>query len=253
MVNGSRNIYFLPNLLTTAALFAGFYGIVAATQDQFQVAAAAIFVAAVMDGLDGRVARLLNAQSEFGAQYDSIADMVSFGVAPALIMFEWSLSSMQNLSFSYAAKLGWLAAFVYVACAGLRLARFNVQVGSIDKRFFMGLASPASAAVVMGLIWVVDDIGVSGAEVWFIALPLTVICALMMVSRFMYYSFKDLGSKTRGRVPFFVMVLLILIFAFVSFDPPKVLFAFFFSYLLSGPLLSGWRRLRRRRRQTTSD
>lgn len=223
-----RGIYLLPNLFTTACLFAGFYAIVAAMSGRFEAAAVAIFVAMVMDGLDGRVARLTNTQSDFGAQYDSLADMVSFGLAPALVVFEWSLSGL--------GKLGWLAAFIYTACAALRLARFNTQVGIADKNYFQGLASPAAAAVISGMIWIGNDYQFSGADLKIPAIIITVITGLLMVSNIRYRSFKDLDTK--GRVPFVWILAIVLVFVFISSDPPLVLFSIFMLYALSGPMLT---------------
>ena len=232
-----RGIYLLPNLFTTAALFAGFYGIVAAINGDFGTSAVAIFIAMVLDGLDGRVARMTNTQSPFGAQYDSIADMVSFGLAPALIIYLWSLQGM--------GKLGWLAAFIFVAGAGLRLARFNTQVGVADKRFFQGLASPAAAAVVVGLVWVGERYEWHADELGWFALALTALIGVLMVSNVRYYSFKDLDFK--GRVPFFVLLLVVLVFVLISIDPPLVLFGAAVLYALSGPVITAWMLLRRRR------
>lgn len=232
-----RGIYLLPNLFTTAALFAGFYAIVAAMGNHFEAAAVAIFIAMVLDGLDGRVARMTNTQSEFGAEYDSLSDMVSFGLAPALVMYEWSLHSM--------GKLGWLAAFIYTAGAALRLARFNTQIGTADKRFFQGLASPASAAVVVGLVWVGHDYEVIGTRLSWLTFFVTVATGILMVSNVRYYSFKDLDL--RGKVPFVALLAMILIFVLVSIDPPQVLFGSFVLYALSGPFTTVWLLLRRRR------
>jgi CDP-diacylglycerol--serine O-phosphatidyltransferase len=158
-----RGIYLLPNLLTTAGLFGGFFAIIAASQGRFEIACVAIFVAGVLDGLDGRVARLTNTQSEFGVQYDSLADLVSFGMAPALVMYHWSLVAMK-LDGTTAGKLGWLGAFLYAACAALRLARFNSQVGQVDKRWFIGLASPAAAGLMASFVWTCTDLGLSGED-----------------------------------------------------------------------------------------
>ncbi len=223
-----RGIYLLPNLFTTACLFAGFYAIVAAMSGRFEAAAIAIFVAMVMDGLDGRVARLTNTQSDFGAQYDSLADMVSFGLAPALVVFEWSLSGL--------GKLGWLAAFIYTACAALRLARFNTQVGISDKNYFQGLASPAAAAVISSMIWISNDHQFSGVDLKIPAIIITVIVGLLMVSNIRYRSFKDLDLK--GRVPFVWILAIVLVFVFISTDPPLVLFSIFMLYALSGPMFT---------------
>jgi CDP-diacylglycerol--serine O-phosphatidyltransferase len=244
-----RGIYLLPNLLTTAAFFAGFYAIVAATNDKFEQAAVAVFIAMILDGLDGRVARMTNTQSDFGAEYDSLSDMASFGLAPALVMYEWSLSSMAQLGWHWG-KLGWLGAFIYAACAALRLARFNTRASSTDKRYFQGLPSPAAAAVVIGMVWVCFDAGISGAEVSYLALPLIVITGALMVSKIAYYSFKDVDFH--NKVPFFVMLIVVLVFVFASIDPPVALFACFFLYALSGPLISIMRRFRKRSQRAES-
>ena len=196
-----RGIYLLPNLFTTAGLFAGFYGIVSAMNSQFESAAIAIFVAMIMDGLDGRIARLTNTQSDFGVEYDSLADMVSFGLAPALIVYQWALSGM--------GKLGWLAAFIYTASTALRLARFNTQAASVDKRFFQGLPSPAAAALVAGMIWLGETQElVEVTNLTIIAFPVTVLAGILMVSNIRFYSFKEVDLK--GRVPFVGILLLVL-------------------------------------------
>ncbi len=238
-----RGIYLLPNLFTTAALFAGFYAIVAAMGGRFEAAAVAVFIAMILDGLDGRVARLTNTQSEFGAEYDSLSDMVSFGLAPALVMYEWSLHSM--------GKLGWLAAFIYTAGAALRLARFNTQIGIADKRFFQGLPSPAAAAVIVGLVWVGHDYDVVGTRLSWLTLGVTVLIGLLMVSNVRYYSFKDLDL--RGKVPFVAILVMILIFVLISIDPPQVLFGSFVLYAISGPLTTIWLLLRRRRQRKAGE
>lgn len=240
-----RSIYLLPNLITTAALFAGFYGIVAATQGKFEQASVAIFIAMIMDALDGRVARMTNTQSEFGAEYDSLADMASFGLAPALVMYEWSLSSLINASWHWG-KLGWLAAFLYVASAALRLARFNTKASNTDKRYFQGLPSPAAAAVVVGFVWACYDNQIDGAAVAMLSLPVIVFAGLMMVSNVSYYSFKDIDFH--NKVPFVAMLIVVLIFVFASIDPPIMLFSCFMLYAISGPLLSITRRFRKRGR-----
>ena len=239
----SRGIYLLPNLITTAGLFAGFYGIVAATQGKFEQAAVAIFIAMILDALDGRVARMTNTQTEFGAEYDSLADMGSFGLAPALVMYEWSLSSLVNVSFTFG-KLGWLAAFLYVASAALRLARFNTRASNTDKRYFQGLPSPAAAAVVVGFVWACFDNGIAGDAVAIIALPIIVFAGVMMVSNVSYYSFKDVDFH--NKVPFMAMLAVVMIFVFASIDPPIALFGCFMLYALSGPVLSILRRFRKR-------
>lgn len=223
-----RGIYLLPNLFTTAALFAGYYAIVAAMQGRFEAAAIAIFIAMILDGLDGRVARLTNTQSDFGAQYDSLADLASFGIAPSLVMYQWALSGM--------GKLGWLAAFIYTASAALRLARFNTQVGTADKNYFQGLASPAAAAIIAALVWVGNDYFEPGKVLNIAALIITVCAGLLMVSNFRYNSFK--GIDLRGKVPFISMLVFVLVIVLITYDPPIVLFVVFFGYALSGPVMT---------------
>lgn len=232
-------VFLLPNLFTTGALFAGFYAIVAAMSGRFVAAAVAIFIAMVLDGLDGRIARLTNTQSAFGAEYDSLSDMVSFGLAPSLIMYEWALFSL--------GKIGWLAAFTYTACAALRLARFNTQVGVADKRFFQGLASPASAAIVAGSVWMATHYGLSNIEMRWVAFFITVSSALLMVSKFRYTSFK--GIDFRKRVPFIAILLLVLAFVLISLRPTEVLFGAFVLYALSGPAWTLWHRQQHRARR----
>jgi CDP-diacylglycerol--serine O-phosphatidyltransferase len=236
-----RAIYLLPNLFTTSALFAGFYGIIAAMDGNFSKAAIAIFIAMVLDTLDGRVARLTNTSSDFGAEFDSLSDVISFGVAPGLIVYEWSLQSLGGLGLG---QLGLVASFLYAACTALRLARFNTQLGIADKRFFQGLACPAAAALVTGMIWVADDLGYKGQQLPFVAFSVTVAAALLMVSNFTYYSFKDIG--THKRLSFMALIALVLIFAFTSLDPPKAVFGCFVLYALSGPAFSVWRKFRKR-------
>ncbi len=242
-----KGIYLLPNLFTTAALFSGFYAIVAAIGDRFEAAAIAIFISMIFDGVDGRVARLTNTQTDFGAQYDSLADLVSFGLAPALLMYEWSLSHLVNMS-SFLGKLGWLAAFFYTAMAALRLARFNTQVGKIDKAYFQGLASPASAAIMAGFVWAWtnEDYQISGDTLVLPAWLITITCGALMVSRFRYYSFKDLDLK--GRVPFVTILVIVLLFVLISINPPLVLFASFFLYAVSGPIMTLIQLRKRRKR-----
>lgn len=224
-----KGIYLLPNLFTTGALFAGFYAVVAGMHERFETAAIAIFVAMVLDGLDGRVARLTNTQSKFGAEYDSLADMVSFGVAPALVMFSWALHDL--------GKFGWAVAFIYVACAALRLARFNTQIDTADKNFFSGLASPAAAAVVAGTVWASTQAGWVGAglpgALPFFAGCLTAAIGFLMISSVKYRSFK--GIDLRGRVPFVVLLLIVLAYGLIMLDPARVLLAGFLLYALSGP------------------
>ncbi len=219
-----RGIYVLPNLFTTAALFCGFFAIVQAMRGDFEQAAVAIFIAMVLDGLDGRVARLTHTQSAFGAEYDSLSDMVSFGVAPALVTYIWALTEM--------GRLGWIAAFIYCVGAALRLARFNTTLEVIDKRYFQGLPSPAAAALVAGFAWVMLDKGVAGEDVRWIACFLLVFAGITMVSNVRYYSFKDINLKRS--VPFMVIVAIALAFAVVSYDTPVALFGLFVVYALSG-------------------
>ncbi|TAK40586.1 MAG: CDP-diacylglycerol--serine O-phosphatidyltransferase [Betaproteobacteria bacterium] len=226
---GGRGIYLLPNLFTTAALFAGFYAIVQAMNGRFEQAAIAILVAIVLDGLDGRVARLTRTQSAFGAEYDSLSDMVSMGAAPALVMYEWVLKDL--------GRFGWIAAFVYCVGAALRLARFNVNLGVIDKRFFQGLPSPAAAALVAGFVWLASDnkIPVSSYGIPWITGFLAIYAGVTMVSNVPFYSFKDINL--RKSVPFATVLFIVLGFVLVSSDPPIVLFLLFCGYGLSGYVL----------------
>jgi len=236
-----RGIYLLPNLFTSGGLFAGFFAIIAASQGRFEAACVAIFVAGVLDGVDGRVARLTNTQSEFGVQYDSLADLVSFGMAPALVMYYWALSALR-LDGVTAGKIGWLAAFLYAACAALRLARFNSQVAQVDKRWFVGLASPAAAGLMAGFVWTCHDLQLRGADLRYGALALTVAAALLMVSRIRYTSFKGSGGARGERVPFFAIVVAIAVLIALVLDPPRVLLAAAGLYALSGPAQWLWRR-----------
>ncbi len=224
-----RGIYLLPNLFTTAALFAGFYAIVQAMNNRFEQAAIAILVAIVLDGLDGRVARLTRTQSAFGAEYDSLSDMVSFGAAPALVMYEWVLKDL--------GRFGWIAAFVYCVGAALRLARFNVNIDVVDKRFFQGLPSPAAAALVAGFVWLASDnkIPVSSYGIPWITGFVAIYAGVTMVSNVPFYSFKDINL--RKSVPFATVLFIVLGFVLVSSDPPIVLFLLFCCYGLSGYVL----------------
>ncbi len=225
-----KGIYLLPNLFTTANLFAGFYSIMCAINGNFTVAAATVFVAMVLDGLDGRVARMTNTQSAFGAEYDSLSDMVAFGLAPAIIAHQWVLSELGNV--------GLMIAFIYVACAALRLARFNTQIGVTDKRWFIGLASPAAAGVVAGVVWALSDNGVGAVDlpvaVIILFAILVALAGMLMVSNIKYYSFKDLDLK--GRVPFVAILVAVLAFAVVFSDPPRILLLLFLVYAMSGPV-----------------
>jgi CDP-diacylglycerol---serine O-phosphatidyltransferase len=228
-----RGIYLLPNLLTTGAMFAGFYAVISGMSGDFGHACVAIIVAMFLDTLDGRVARLTNTQSAFGAEYDSLSDLVSFGMAPALICFSWALSTL--------GKAGWTICFIYVACAALRLARFNVQLGTTDKRFFVGLASPAAAGLVVFMVWVLTEYDVEVTRlVSMIAALVTFLAGALMVLNIRYYSFKDLDMK--NRVPFIVMILVVLVFVIVSWDPPIVLFLMAITYAMSGPAMAVYAR-----------
>lgn len=236
-----RGIYLVPNLLTLAALFCGFFAIVAATKGWFDWAAYAIFSAMIFDGADGRVARWTNTQSDFGAEFDSLADMVSFGVAPALIIFEYALGNTEQLG-----KVGWLAAFIYTAAAALRLARFNTQVGTADKRYFQGLASPSAAAIVAGYVWVCDKYLDASPVLNIIAVFITISAGVLMVSNIRYHSFK--GIDFRSKIPFVGMVAIVMIIAVVFSEPPVVLFAIFLLYAISGPVLTLYE-LRKRQKE----
>ncbi|MBU3636130.1 CDP-diacylglycerol--serine O-phosphatidyltransferase [Polynucleobacter sp. es-MAR-4] len=235
----SKGIYLLPNAFTTAALFCGFFAIVNAMNHQFEMAAIAIFASLVLDGMDGRVARMTNTQSAFGEQYDSLADMVSFGVAPALVAYEWALKDL--------GKWGWLAAFTYCAGAALRLARFNVNTGVVDKKFFQGLPSPAAGSLMAGFIWLADDnkIPVRDTAIPWITFFIAVYAGLTMVSNARFYSGKALD--VRYRVPFGVMVLMILTFVLISSNPPLTLFGLFVVYSISGYVIWAWEHLSGRR------
>ena len=231
-----RGIYLLPNLFTTAALFAGFYAIVQAMNARFEVAAVAIYVAMVLDGLDGRVARWTRTQSEFGAEYDSLSDMVSFGAAPALVMYEWALKGLD--------KLGWIAAFVYCAGTALRLARFNTNIDVVDKRYFQGLPCPAAAALVAGFVWVNDDFGLVRLD-WipYIAWTVTMYAGITMVTNVPFYSFKDINL--RKSVPFWAVLAVVAAMTVISIKPPVILFLLFVAYGLHGYVLLFVRRRRR--------
>ncbi|MBP0599743.1 CDP-diacylglycerol--serine O-phosphatidyltransferase [Herbaspirillum sp. LeCh32-8] len=230
----SRGIYLLPNAFTTAALFCGFYAIVMAMNLKFDYASIAIFVAMVLDSLDGRVARMTNTQSEFGAQYDSLSDMVSFGAAPALVVYEWSLRGM--------GKLGWLAAFVYCVGGALRLARFNTNIAVVDKRYFQGLPSPAAAALVAGFVWLMDDLRFAGTDLSWAAWVITLYAGITMVTNVPFYSFKDVNF--RKPVPFIAALLVVVLLVLISSDPSKVLFGLFVLYGLSGYGVYIWRRIK---------
>ena len=232
-IKTKRGIYLLPSIITTFALFAGFYSIIASVNGDFTLAAISIMVAMLWDTLDGRVARLTDTQSAFGAEYDSLSDLVSFGLAPALLVYEWSLSDL--------GRMGWLAAFIYLACAALRLARFNTQVGSTDKRYFQGLPSPASAGVIASMIWLKFwnfeylDFGVVSLS-YYIGVSITILCGLLMVSNARYFSFKEFDSTEKTSFRF--LLLTVLGFILLLYKPNVVLFTGFFIYMLSGPLIT---------------
>lgn len=226
-----RGIYILPNLFTTAALFSGFYAIVQAMNGRFELSAIAIFVAMVFDGLDGRIARLTHTQSAFGAEYDSLSDMVSFGAAPSLVIYEWALKDL--------GKLGWVAAFIYCAGAALRLARFNTNLDVVDKRYFQGLPSPAAAALVAGLVWVLHGLGYTGNEARWYSCLLTVFAGVTMVSNIPYWSGKDINL--RRSVPFIIIAAIALAFALIGIYPEGMIFGLFLCYALSGYVVVAWR------------
>jgi len=232
-IKTKRGIYLLPSIFTTFALFAGFYSIVASINGDYTLAAISIMVAMLWDTLDGRIARLTNTQSAFGAEYDSLADLVSFGIAPALLVYLWSLSDL--------GRIGWLAAFIYLTCAALRLARFNTQVGVADKRYFQGLSSPASAGVIASMIWLKFwnfeylDFGVVSLS-YYIGVSITILCGLLMVSNVRYFSFKEFDSIEKASFRFLIFTVLGLIL--LLYKPNIVLFTGFFIYMLSGPLIT---------------
>ena len=237
-----KGIFLLPNLLTTGALFAGFFAVISGMNNDFNNACLAILGAMFLDGLDGRVARLTNTQSAFGAEYDSLSDLLAFGVAPALICFSWALADLGTL--------GWTAAFFYVACAALRLARFNVQLGTVNKRFFVGLASPSAAGLVVFMVWVCDAYEIEASLPVAIAAALvTMTAGLLMVLNVRYYSFKDMDFK--NRVPFFVILMVILLFVIFSWDPPLVLFVIAIIYASSGPAFTAYQYLKNRMKKAT--
>ncbi len=248
-----RGIYWLPNLFTTIALFAGFFSIVQAMNGRFEQSALAIFIALVFDGLDGRVARFTHTQSAFGAEYDSLADMVSFGVAPALVIYVWALkdfSSAQNIPLLGAwltTKLGWIAAFIYCACAALRLARFNTQLEIADKRYFQGLPSPAAACVVAGMVWALNEYQIRGAEVTWLAWLVTMFAGLTMVSNLKYYSGKDINLRKSVSFPVVVAIALAVVTVVaVASTLPEMLFMLFLCYALSGYAIAAWDAVRRK-------
>ena len=244
-----KGVFLLPNALTTGALFAGFYSIIAGINGHYTAAAVAVVIAGVLDGLDGRVARLTNTQSEFGVQYDSLSDLISFGLAPALLAFNWSLASMRDIS-PLAGKLGWLAAFLFAACAALRLARFNTQASSADKSYFQGLASPAAAGTLVATIWFFNDQGISGESVRWLIWFETVVLGLLMFSRVRYFSGKS--WPTGDRIPTGFLFLVVLVFVLLAIDPPTVMMIIGIIYVTSGLVMTllgrqQWKKRRARR------
>jgi CDP-diacylglycerol--serine O-phosphatidyltransferase len=244
-----KGVYLLPNALTTGALFAGFYSIISGINGHYSAAAVAVLVAGVLDGLDGRVARLTNTQSEFGVQYDSLSDLISFGLAPALLAFNWSLASLHDLGPT-PGKLGWLAAFLYVACAALRLARFNTQVGVEDKSYFQGLASPAAAGTLVATVWFFTSQGIDGESVRWLIWFETIALGVLMFSRVRYFSGKTWPSG--DRIPIYVLFVVVLIFTLLALDPPTVVLGIGLVYVGSGLVVTllgrqQWRSRRLRR------
>jgi CDP-diacylglycerol--serine O-phosphatidyltransferase len=244
-----RGIYLLPNLFTTAVLFSGFYAIVAATDGNFDRAGIAIFIAMVCDGLDGRIARWTQTQSDFGKEYDSLSDMVAFGVAPAVVAYQWGVTRIAEYGFLWG-RFGWLATFFYAACAAFRLARFNSRAATSDKRYFEGLPSPSGAALLAGFVWMLADLQREGLRALILAFTVALLAGFLMVSRFSYLSGKDFN--TGQRIPFAALLLLPVGFMLVGSSPPEMLFGLFGLYALSGPALWAWRRLRRGRRDAAA-
>jgi len=233
-----RGIYLLPNLLTTAALFAGFYSIVAAIDGNFVSACIAHYIAMLFDGLDGRLARLTNTESDFGKEYDSLSDMVAFGLAPAIVVYQWGLERLSEYGWMWG-KLGWLAAFFYATAAAMRLARFNTYHGKIDKSIFQGLPSPPAASLIIGMVWLGTDLGWAGAPALVTAFLITTIAGALMVSRFSYSSFKEINVG--GRISFTYAFAIPLTFIMIAVNPPLVLFVLAIAYACSGPIAAVWR------------
>ncbi|HMB39920.1 MAG TPA: CDP-diacylglycerol--serine O-phosphatidyltransferase [Wenzhouxiangellaceae bacterium] len=248
----ARGAYLLPNALTTAALLAGFYAIIAAVQGEHVAACIAVVVAGLLDGIDGRVARMTGTQSEFGTQYDSLSDMVSFGIAPAILVWSWSLSSVE-LAGPIGEKIGWLSAFFYSACGALRLARFNTQAGVADKRYFQGLASPAAAGTLVSTIWFCESRGIGPEAVAWPMLVLTVMLGALMVSRLRYSSFKGGASRERERVPIAWIFVLLVVIVLLAIDLPAVLFTIGVLYVSSGLIVTLRGRYQRRRKRRPDD
>jgi CDP-diacylglycerol--serine O-phosphatidyltransferase len=241
-----RSIYLLPNLLTTAALFAGFYSIVAAIDGNFVKACIAHFVAMAFDGMDGRLARLTKTESDFGKEYDSLSDMVAFGIAPAIVVYQWGLERLAEYGWMWG-KLGWLAAFFYAVAAAMRLARFNTFHGKVDKGYFEGLPSPPAASLIIGMVWLGTDLGWSGGIALAVAFVITIAAGALMVSPFSYNSFKEISIS--GKISFTYALALPLIFIMVAVNPPLVLFGLAMTYAVAGPAFWLWRRKRRSERR----
>lgn len=249
-MKGNRGIYILPNAVTTAALFCGFYAILAAINGRFAYAAALIFIAMIFDGFDGRVARWTKTESAFGVQYDSLSDLISFGVAPSVLIYQWALHGSITDPL-LPSKLGAMSAFIYTACAALRLARFNVQVEKVDKAFFVGLPSPAAAAVVSSFVWVGTRYDFAMSQYALLPAILVVCTGLAMVANISYYSFKTF--KLEGRIPFSRAFIPAALIALVFLEPPLMLFLIFATYAVHGPIWLGWRYWRRHHRQHKSN
>lgn len=239
--NEKQGIYIAPNLVTTGALMSGFYAILAAINNDFERSAICIFIAMLLDGLDGRVARLVGGESKFGEQYDSLSDLLSFGVAPAILIYQWSISTAEHVPW-LPERLSWMIPFIYCACAALRLARFNSQIGKTDPRYFIGLPSPSAAGTVAGFVWFGTEYQINGADVVFLAMLITLYAGGMMVAPMKYFSFKKIDLK--GRIPFFSMGILVLILAVISVNPATLLWLIFFGYALHGPAYRGFRFLK---------
>ena len=236
-------VFLLPNLITTSALFSGFYSVIASINGNFLFAIFAILIAMVLDGLDGRIARLTNTQTSFGAYYDSLSDLLCFGMAPAILMYLWSLSDLNNIGWHWS-KIAWISCFIYVASVALRLARFNSKILTSDKKYFTGLASPAAAAVMICYAWVIEASNSDPATYVWVSLTLTIVLSYLMISNLTYYSFKDISI--RQKVPHVSLFLIVLVLSFISFDPPLVLLSFFTLYAFSGPVLLVSRVLRKK-------
>jgi CDP-diacylglycerol--serine O-phosphatidyltransferase len=245
-----RGIFLLPNLFTTAALFAGFYSIIAAVDGNFQKAGVAIFVAMVLDLLDGRVARLTGTTTQFGKEYDSLSDMISFGIAPAIVLYQWGVSRLAEWNVAWG-RIGWLVAFLFAVAAALRLARFNSQASTADKRYFIGLPSPSAAAVVAAFVWLASKLQLGGLGALVGAFVVTAAAGGLMVSNFRYHSFKEVNVG--GRIPFTWLLVIPLIFMLVSLEPPLVFLLLFGGYAVSGPAQWYWRRRRRGERRPRND